>query len=126
VFIVSLMLIASLVSIEGWFHPGIMHDYYNGVISALFDNIPLTKMLIDQGGHDYGVLAFAVGVGGSITNFGSSAAIALWADFPEARKFGAWIPWGLLVLVIFTISYFGMVAIVDYHPTLEGVSEFAG
>ena len=30
-----------------------------GFVSAVFDNIPLTKLCLDQGGYDWGVLAYA-------------------------------------------------------------------
>ncbi len=35
-----------------------------GFVSAFFDNIPLTALALKQGGYDWGVLAYAVGLGG--------------------------------------------------------------
>ena len=34
-----------------------------GWVSAVFDNIPLTKLALEQGGHDWAMLAYAVGFG---------------------------------------------------------------
>jgi len=48
-----------------------------GFVSSIFDNIPLTKLALDQGVVDWGVLAYAVGFGGSIMWFGSSAGVAV-------------------------------------------------
>jgi Na+/H+ antiporter NhaD/arsenite permease-like protein len=48
-----------------------------GFVSAVFDNIPLTALAIRQDGFDWGFLAYAVGFGGSMIWFGSSAGVAL-------------------------------------------------
>ena len=53
-----------------------------GFISAVFDNIPLTALALKQGGYDWGVLAYAVGFGGSMIWFGSSAGVAISTIFP--------------------------------------------
>jgi hypothetical protein len=37
-----------------------------GFLWALFDNIPLTALALNQGGYDWALLAFAVGFGGSM------------------------------------------------------------
>jgi len=42
-------------------------------LSAVLDNIPLTALAIKLGGCDWGFLAYAVGVGGSMIWFGSAA-----------------------------------------------------
>ena len=57
-----------------------------GFVSAVFDNIPLTALALKQGGYDWGVLAYAVGFGGSMIWFGSSAGVALSNMYPEARS----------------------------------------
>ena len=59
-----------------------------GFVSAFFDNIPLTALALKQGGYDWGVLAYAVGFGGSMIWFGSSAGVAISSMFPEARSTG--------------------------------------
>jgi hypothetical protein len=33
-----------------------------GFVSAVFDNIPLTALALKQGGYDWGMLAYAVGL----------------------------------------------------------------
>ena len=49
---------------------------------AVFDNIPLTALALHQGGYDWGFLAYAVGFGGSMIWFGSSAGVALAEHVP--------------------------------------------
>jgi Na+/H+ antiporter NhaD/arsenite permease-like protein len=56
-----------------------------GFVSAVFDNIPLTKLCLVQGGYDWGMLAYTVGFGGSMIWFGSSPGVALSNKFPEAK-----------------------------------------
>ena len=53
-----------------------------GFVSAVFDNIPLTALALRQGGYDWGFLAYAVGFGGSMIWFGSSAGVALANMYP--------------------------------------------
>jgi CheY-like chemotaxis protein len=53
---------------------------------GVFDNIPLTALALRQGGYDWGFLAYAVGFGGSMVWFGSSAGVALASQFAEARS----------------------------------------
>jgi Na+/H+ antiporter NhaD/arsenite permease-like protein len=60
-----------------------------GFLSSVFDNIPLTALALKQGGYDWGFLAYAVGFGGSMIWFGSSAGWLWRTAFPEARSVGA-------------------------------------
>jgi Na+/H+ antiporter NhaD/arsenite permease-like protein len=62
-----------------------------GLVSAVFDNIPLTALALQQGGYDWGLLAYAVGFGGSLIWFGSSAGVAVAGRFPAAGSTIAWI-----------------------------------
>ena len=62
-----------------------------GFVSAVFDNIPLTALALKQGGYDWGYLAYAVGFGGSMIWFGSSAGVALSNMYPEAKSVGQWL-----------------------------------
>jgi Na+/H+ antiporter NhaD/arsenite permease-like protein len=87
-----------------------------GFISAVFDNIPLTALALKQGGYDWGVLAYAVGFGGSMIWFGSSAGVALSNLFPEARSVGSWLKSGWHVAVAYVIGFFVMLAVVGWHP----------
>ena len=61
----------------------------------MFDNIPLTALALKQGGYDWGYLAYAVGFGGSMIWFGSSAGVALSNMYPEAKSVGRWVQPGL-------------------------------
>ena len=83
-----------------------------GFVSSVFDNIPLTKLALEQGGYDWGVLAFAVGYGGSMIWFGSSAGVAITNLFPQARSVGAWIKSGWHVAVAYVIAFFVMLLLV--------------
>ena len=74
-------------------------------MSAVFDNIPLTKLALEQGGYDWGVLAYAVGFGGSMIWFGSSAGVAITNLFPEARSVGAWLRGGWHVALAYVVGF---------------------
>jgi Na+/H+ antiporter NhaD/arsenite permease-like protein len=87
-----------------------------GFLSAVFDNIPLTALALKQGGYDWGYLAYAVGFGGSMIWFGSSAGVALSNMYPEAKSVGRWISHGWPVAVAYVIGFFVMFAILGWHP----------
>jgi len=87
-----------------------------GFVSAVFDNIPLTALALKQGGYDWGFLAFAVGFGGSMMWFGSSAGVALSNMYPEAKSVGLWLRYGWHVAVAYVIGFFVMLAILGWHP----------
>ena len=87
-----------------------------GFVSAVFDNIPLTALALRQGGYDWGFLAYAVGFGGSMIWFGSSAGVALSNLFPEARSVGSWLKHGWHVTLAYVIGFFVMLAILGWHP----------
>jgi Na+/H+ antiporter NhaD/arsenite permease-like protein len=87
-----------------------------GFVSAVFDNIPLTALALHQGGYDWGFLAYAVGFGGSMIWFGSSAGVALASMFPEARSVGAWIRGGWHVAVGYVIGFMVLLAVLGWHP----------
>jgi Na+/H+ antiporter NhaD/arsenite permease-like protein len=76
-----------------------------GFVSAGFDNIPLTAMALQQGGYDWGVLAYAVGFGGSMLWFGSSAGVAICGMYPEARSTARWLREGWLVAVAYVAGF---------------------
>jgi Na+/H+ antiporter NhaD/arsenite permease-like protein len=87
-----------------------------GFVSAVFDNIPLTALALKQGGYDWGYLAYAVGFGGSMIWFGSSAGVALANMYPEAKSVGRWVGQGWPVAVAYVIGFFVMLAILGWHP----------
>ena len=90
-----------------------------GFVSAVFDNIPLTALALKQGGYDWGFLAYAVGFGGSMIWFGSSAGVALSNIYPEARSVGLWLRHGWHVAIAYVIGFFFMLAILGWHPDGE-------
>ncbi|MEH2517211.1 Na+/H+ antiporter NhaD/arsenite permease-like protein [Bradyrhizobium sp. AZCC 1610] len=87
-----------------------------GFVSAVFDNIPLTALALKQGGYDWGYLAYAVGFGGSMTWFGSSAGVALSNMYPEAKSVGRWVSQGWPVALAYVIGFFVMLAVLGWHP----------
>ena len=87
-----------------------------GFLSAVFDNIPLTALALKQGGHDWGFLAYAVGFGGSMIWFGSSAGVAISNMYPEAKSVGLWLRHGWFVAVSYVVGFFVMLAIVGWNP----------
>jgi Na+/H+ antiporter NhaD/arsenite permease-like protein len=87
-----------------------------GFVSAVFDNIPLTALALKQGGYDWGYLAYAVGFGGSMVWFGSSAGVALSNMYPEAKSVGRWVTQGWPVAVAYVVGFFVMLAVIGWHP----------
>ena len=69
--------------------------------SAVLDDIPLTALALNQGGYDWALLAYAVGFGGSIVWFGSSAWVALTNLFPEGRSVVQWLSQGWSIVVAY-------------------------
>jgi len=90
-----------------------------GFVSAVFDNIPLTALALKQGGYDWGYLAYAVGFGGSMIWFGSSAGVALANMYPEARSVGQWVRHGWHVAVAYVVGFFFMLAVLGWHPDTD-------
>jgi Na+/H+ antiporter NhaD/arsenite permease-like protein len=79
----------------------------------VFDNIPLTALALKQGGYDWGYLAYAVGFGGSMLWFGSSAGVALSNLYPEAKSAVAWVRAGWYIALAYVI---GFAALLLLHP----------
>jgi Na+/H+ antiporter NhaD/arsenite permease-like protein len=115
-FLVSLVLSASLMPVKALPAPSWETAFALGWLSAVFDNIPLTALAIYQGGYDWGVLAYAVGYGGSMIWFGSSAGVALCNIFPEAKNTVRWFKEGWHVAVAYVIGFFVMLALTGWHP----------
>jgi Na+/H+ antiporter NhaD/arsenite permease-like protein len=116
VFLLSLVLCAAMMPVEQL--PGASWPVALalGFVSAVFDNIPLTALALHQGGYDWGFLAYAVGFGGSMIWFGSSAGVALAGMFPQARSVGAWISGGWHVAVGYLIGFAVLLAVLGWHP----------
>ena len=115
-FLLSLVLCASLMPVHELPSASWKTTFGLGFVSAVFDNIPLTKLALDQGGYDWGLLAFAVGYGGSITWFGSSAGVAISNIFPEAKSVFSWIKQGWHVSVAYVIGFFITLICFGWHP----------
>lgn len=116
VFLMSLVTIASLMPVEELPKASWFSSFGLGFISAVFDNIPLTKLCLEQGGYDWGILSFAVGFGGSMIWFGSSAGVALSNMYPEAKNTVSYLKNGWHVAVSFVIGFFIMLGIVGWNP----------
>ena len=117
-FLLSLVLAASMMPVDRLPHPSWPTTLGLGFISAVFDNIPLTKLALEQGGYDWGVLAYSVGYGGSMIWFGSSAGVAVSNLFPQARSVGAWVKGGWHVTLAYLIGFGAMLAILGWNPHL--------
>jgi len=116
IFLVSLVLSASMMPIEA-LPPASWHVAFGlGFVSAVFDNIPLTALALRQGGYDWGFLAYAVGFGGSMIWFGSSAGVALASQFPQARSVKSWVTAGWHVAVGYVLGYFVLLLVLGWHP----------
>jgi Na+/H+ antiporter NhaD/arsenite permease-like protein len=115
-FLLSLVLSASMMPVDDlpaatpWSALGL------GVVSAFFDNIPLTALAIKQGGYDWGYLAYCVGYGGSMLWFGSSAGVAISGLFPEAKSAKNWVVNGWHVAVGYFLGFFAMFFLLGWHP----------
>ena len=115
-FLLCLVLSASMMPVESLPPASPQVALGLGFVSAVFDNIPLTKLALAQGGYDWGFLAFAVGYGGSMIWFGSSAGVALTTQFPEGRSVGNWLKQGWHVILAYTVGFLVMWAVLGWHP----------
>ena len=116
VFLLALVTCAAMMPVQHLPPASWQSAFGLGFISAVFDNIPLTALALRQGGYDWGFLAYAVGFGGSMIWFGSSAGVALSNMYPEARSVGLWLRHGWHVAVAYVIGFFVMLAILGWHP----------
>jgi Na+/H+ antiporter NhaD/arsenite permease-like protein len=117
VFLLALVTIASMMPVEKLPPASWQSALSLGFVSAVFDNIPLTALALKQGGYDWGMLAYAVGYGGSMTWFGSSAGVALSNMYPEAKSVGRWLAHGWHVTVAYVAGFLVFLAIVGWQPT---------
>jgi Na+/H+ antiporter NhaD/arsenite permease-like protein len=70
----------------------------------------------EAGGYDWGFLAYAVGFGGSMIWFGSSAGVALTNMYPEGKSVGKWLRHGWPIALAYVIGYCAMLAVIGFHP----------
>jgi Na+/H+ antiporter NhaD/arsenite permease-like protein len=134
IFLLALVICASMMPVEELPAPSWPTALGLGFVSAVFDNIPLTALALKQGGYDWGFLAYAVGFGGSMVWFGSSAGVALANMYGEAKSVGLWLRHGWHVAVAYVIGFFVMLAILGWNPDpphrkrayLHGIEESFG
>ncbi|HET6558739.1 MAG TPA: SLC13 family permease [Prolixibacteraceae bacterium] len=116
IFLLSLVTCASLMPVEELPAASWKTTFSLGFISAVFDNIPLTKLALEQNGYDWGMLAYAVGFGGSMIWFGSSAGVAISTKFHESRSVFRWIKSGWHVIVAYILGFFALLLLLGWEP----------
>ena len=116
IFLLALVTCASLMPVEELPAASWQTAFGLGFLSAVFDNIPLTALALQQGGYDWGFLAFAVGFGGSMIWFGSSAGVAISNMYPEAKSVGRWVRHGWLIPIAYVIAFFVMLGVLGWQP----------
>ncbi len=115
VFLLCLVLCASMMPVHELPKASWQSALGLGFLSAVFDNIPLTALALKQGGYDWGFLAYAVGFGGSMIWFGSSAGVAIANLFPQARSVGAWLKSGWHIALAYVCGYAVMLGVLGWH-----------
>lgn len=115
-FLLCLVMSASLMPVESLPPPSWQSTMGLGFVSAVFDNIPLTALALAQGGYDWGMLAFAVGFGGSMMWFGSSAGVAITNIFPDAKSVWKWVTQGWFVILAYIVGFAALYLILGWHP----------
>jgi hypothetical protein len=115
-FLLCLVMSASMMPVEQLPEASWQTALVLGVVSAFFDNIPLTALAIKQGGYDWGYLAYCVGYGGSMLWFGSSAGVALSGIFPQAKSAWNWLRHGWHVAVGYFLGFAAMLMLLGWHP----------
>lgn len=118
IFLLALVLCASMMPVDELPTASWQTAFGLGFVSSVFDNIPLTKLALTQGGYDWGMLAYCVGFGGSMIWFGSSAGVAISTLFPEAKSVKDWVLNGWHIVLAYIISFFLLLAVMGWHPHL--------
>ena len=116
VFLLSLVLCAAMMPVQALPAASWPATLGLGFLSSVFDNIPLTALALRQGGYDWGFLAYAVGFGGSMIWFGSSAGVAVASLYPEARSVSAWLKGGWHIAVAYVVGFAVMVMFLGWKP----------
>ncbi len=116
IFLLALVLCASMMPVEKLPPASWRSAFGLGILSAVFDNIPLTALALKQGGYDWGFLAYTVGFGGSMIWFGSSSGVALTNLYPEARSVWQWVRHGWPIALAYVIAFFVMLSFWSWHP----------
>lgn len=121
-FLLALVLAASMMPVRELPAASPGTTFVLGLVSAVFDNIPLTALALRQGGYDWWLLAYAVGVGGSLMWLGSSAGVAIATEFGESPDLAKvkdawqWLRHGWFVLPAITVAYGLSYLFLGWHP----------
>lgn len=115
-FLILLVAAASLMPVGSLPVPSWQATAGLGLLSSVFDNIPLTVLALEQGGHDWALLAYAVGFGGSMLWFGSSAGVAVANLYPEAKSVVRWLKEGWFVPVAFVVGFAVQMLLLGWRP----------
>ncbi len=116
-FLVLLVAAASLMPVDSLPSPSWQSVAGLGMLSAVFDNIPLTILALNQGGYDWGLLAYAVGFGGSMIWFGSSAGVAVTNMYPEARSVWRWVREAWWLPIAFAVGFAVQMLVFGWVPS---------
>jgi len=118
IFLIALVSAASMMPVKSLPLPSWETTLGLGFVSAIFDNIPLTALAIKQGNYDWGFLAYAVGFGGSMIWFGSSAGVAVAGLMPEAKSTLRWLREGWPVALGYVAGFFLLLALLGWNPEI--------
>jgi Na+/H+ antiporter NhaD/arsenite permease-like protein len=126
IFLIALVTCASLMPVNELPAASWQTAFSLGFVSSVFDNIPLTKLALEQNGYDWGMLAYAVGFGGSMIWFGSSAGVAITNKFPEARSVFGWLKAGWHIAAAYVIGFFVLLFVWGWEPEVIDKKESSG
>ncbi len=118
IFLIALVTCASLMPVNELPAASWQTAFSLGFVSSVFDNIPLTKLALEQNSYDWGMLAYSVGFGGSMIWFGSSAGVAITNRFHEARSVFNWIRSGWHILVAYILGFFVLLGLMGWEPQI--------
>jgi Na+/H+ antiporter NhaD/arsenite permease-like protein len=116
IFLLALVTCASLMPVERLPAASWHTSFGLGFLSSVFDNIPLTALALKQGGYDWAMLAYAVGFGGSMMWFGSSAGVAVSNIFGEAKSVWRWLRHGWHVAIGYVVGFAVMLLVLGWNP----------
>lgn len=116
IFLLCLVMCASMMPVEELPNASWGTAFALGFLSSVFDNIPLTRLCLEQGHYDWGMLAYTVGFGGSMIWFGSSAGVAITNKFPEGRDVLLWLRKGWHVAAAYVIGFFALYLLLGWEP----------
>jgi len=115
-FLAALVALAAMMPVEALPEASWQTVLGLGFLSSVFDNIPLTALALKQGGYDWALLAYAVGFGGSMMWFGSSAGVALSNEFSSIRSVTGWVRHGWFIPVAYVAGFFALLAAGGWRP----------